>query len=180
MRENTCCFTGHRLHKLPWGANEQHDQCLWLRQQLSRAIAQAAQQGITHFISGMAQGVDLWAAEAVLALKPHHAITLEAALPFAQQSHGWHAALRQRHEAVLLQCDRVTIVSPAYHPGCFDARNRYMVAHSGQIIAVYGGGGGGTRQTLALAKREGLNVVLLNPADGCSQQQLQLGMAHYQ
>ena len=26
-RENTCCFTGHREYKLPWGSDENDPRC---------------------------------------------------------------------------------------------------------------------------------------------------------
>ena len=43
------------------------------------------EEGVTHFISGMAQGVDLYAAEIVLELKEQYPqITLECAIPYEQ------------------------------------------------------------------------------------------------
>lgn len=176
MREHTCCFTGHRLHKLPWGGDEDHPQCLLLRARLAQAIEDAAHQGVTHFISGMAQGVDLWAAQAVLALRETMPLQLEAALPFDGQALRWKQDTCRRYQQVLAQCDRVTLVSPAYHPACFEQRNRYMVARSAMIIAVYSGGRGGTRQTLAMAGKQGLQVVLLDPREGSAGMQAQVRM----
>ena len=40
-REKTCCFTGHRPDKLPWGEDESDPRCL----RLKRAIAQAVEDG---------------------------------------------------------------------------------------------------------------------------------------
>ena len=45
-------------------------------------------------------------------------------------------------------------------------RNRYMVEHSGRIIAVFDGQDGGTKRTVEYAMRQGLEVVLLPPAEG--------------
>lgn len=32
LRDITCCFTGHRSQKLPWGFNEQDERCLQMRE----------------------------------------------------------------------------------------------------------------------------------------------------
>ena len=37
-REKTCCFTGHRSAKLPWGANENDPRCLRLKPDLPDAV----------------------------------------------------------------------------------------------------------------------------------------------
>lgn len=59
MRETTCCFTGHRPKKLQKSEKE-------VVAALERAVDAAVSDGYTTFISGMAQGVDIWAAECVL------------------------------------------------------------------------------------------------------------------
>ena len=33
-REQSCCFTGHRPMKLPWGMNEEDPRCLRLKEEL--------------------------------------------------------------------------------------------------------------------------------------------------
>ena len=37
-REHTCCFTGHREYKLPWGSDENDPRCRKLQQQLFDAV----------------------------------------------------------------------------------------------------------------------------------------------
>ena len=64
----TCAFTGHRPKGL--GYPESDGRCDALKQLLRLTVRRLIQeQGVTHFISGMAQGVDLYAAEIVLELK---------------------------------------------------------------------------------------------------------------
>ena len=65
----SCCFTGHRPAKLPWGTDEGDERCLRLKARLREVIARAVDDGYTHFICGMAEGCDLYCAEAVLALR---------------------------------------------------------------------------------------------------------------
>lgn len=160
----TCCFTGHRPSRLPWGSHEEDPRCLRLKKQLDSAILQAYEQGYRHFICGMARGADLYFCEAVLALRSlHPEITLEAAIPFLGQADYWPIAERQRWNALLLQCDFETVVQHHYSNGCMDRRNRYMVDHSSLLIAVYDGiPSGGTKNTLLYALKNDLQVSILD------------------
>ena len=66
----TCCVTGHRPQKLSFGFHEEDERCIRLKELLRLHILDRLEQhGVTHFISGMALGVDLYAAEIVLAEK---------------------------------------------------------------------------------------------------------------
>lgn len=68
-KSTTCCFTGHRPDKLPWGTHEDDPRCMALKQRLDAALMQVYDGGVRHFICGMAWGADLYFAEAVLALR---------------------------------------------------------------------------------------------------------------
>ena len=68
-RQESCCFTGHRAAKLPWGYNESDPRCVRLKERIADAVLLAYQEGYRHFLCGMAQGCDLYFCEAVLALR---------------------------------------------------------------------------------------------------------------
>ena len=68
-RQESCCFTGHRPAKLPWGYNESDPRCVKLKERIADAVLLAYQEGYRHFLCGMAQGCDLYFCEAVLALR---------------------------------------------------------------------------------------------------------------
>ena len=91
MKSNTCCFTGHRPQKLPWGFNENSIDCIAMKEIAKIEIQNAIfNYGITHFISGMAIGFDMIAAELVLELKKDYPfITLECAIPCKEQDKLW-------------------------------------------------------------------------------------------
>ena len=59
-REHTCCFTGYREYKLPWGSDENDPRCRKLQQQIFDAVDAVYADGIRHFICGMANGCDLY------------------------------------------------------------------------------------------------------------------------
>ena len=156
----SCCFTGHRPAKLPWGTDEGDERCLRLKARLREVIARAVEDGYTHFICGMAEGCDLYCAEAVLALRERHSeVTLEAAIPCPTQADGWSAAQRERYRRILEQCDYETMVQERYTRECMQRRNRYMVDHSDLLIAVHDGLPGGTRYTIEYALRRGVNII---------------------
>ena len=154
-RANTCCFTGHRPEKLPWGSDETDPRCAALKQKIRDAVESAYDGGMRHFICGMARGCDFHFAEAVLTLRREKGdVTLEAAIPCAAQSGGWPEADQVRWRSLLAQCDLETLVQEQYTRGCMLRRNRYMVDHSALLIAVYDGVSGGTRHTLEYAIRQ--------------------------
>jgi uncharacterized phage-like protein YoqJ len=71
--EYTACFTGHRPQNLSCGFDEYHPACLKIKRQLLRMIIGLIEKKhVTHFISGMAIGTDMWAAEIVLELKEEY------------------------------------------------------------------------------------------------------------
>jgi len=162
-REQTCAFTGHRPDKFPFGYDFNHPLCIEIRDRLRTAIEYEIKNGIKHFISGMAMGVDLWAAEEVLKLKqeyPH--ITLEAAIPCPAQSRKWPKKFQKIYSEILNLCDKKTIISTVYTPWVMQARNRYMVDKSSVLIAVYNGTSGGTQNTLLYAMSQNLRIVELS------------------
>ena len=103
----TCAFTGHRPQNLPFGFNEEDERCIDLKKTLREQIINLIEnEGVTHFISGMAIGVDMYAAEIVLGLKASYpGITLESAIPCESQAAKWSEALRDRYFDIASKCD---------------------------------------------------------------------------
>ena len=162
--EQTCCFTGHRPDKLPFGGREQHPDCLELKERLAGEIIAMREQGITRFLSGMALGTDLWAAEAVLRLKQRDpGVALVAVIPFTGQASRWSPRNRRRYEAVLAQADETVLIRPYYTSGCMFERNRFLVEHAAHMIAVYDGTPGGTAYTVGYARQLERHIVLIDP-----------------
>ena len=161
-RLQTCCFSGHRPDKLPWGSDESDPRCLRLKEELAARLEGVYEAGYRHFLCGMALGCDLYFAEAVLALRERHPeLTLEAAVPCDGQANGWPIPAQRRYERLLAECDTVRFVQHKYTPGCMQRRNQYMVDASSLLLAVYDGRRGGTMSTLLYAKRQGLRLIVI-------------------
>lgn len=167
-RQESCCFTGHRPGKLPWGYNEEDPRCLALKRRMADAVAAAYEQGYRHFLCGMAQGCDLYFCECALALREELPdVTVEAAIPCPTQADAWPAAQRERYDRLVSSCDFETLVSARYTPSCMQRRDRYMVDHASLLIAAFDGTAGGTRYTVEYAMRRGISVVdLAIPMEG--------------
>ncbi|MDD4080116.1 MAG: SLOG family protein [Eubacteriales bacterium] len=154
-RSGICCFTGHRPEKLK---REESEILRLLEAEIKRALS----DGFTTFITGMAQGVDIWAGEIVLKLKERHpGLKLIAALPYPGCERRWRAAWKKRFANVAEKANQVISVSPAYSPGVYQKRDQWMVDHAQLVIAVYDGAPGGTEDTIAHAKERGVEVRLL-------------------
>lgn len=158
-RAATCCFSGYRAEKMPFPANDPRAGALM--EALNRAIADAAAQGYTAFLSGMSTGFDLWAAEAVLRVRKQLPIQLCCAIPFDQQADRYPPAWKRSFNRCLLAADRVFSLSRHYYAGCYAARNRFMVESSALLICYFDGQPGGTAQTVRMARQRGLELVNL-------------------
>lgn len=166
LTELICCFTGHRASQLPWGYNEHGIRFLIFKRRLRQTIISSIKIGYKYFISGMALGVDMLAAELVIELKQIYPdIILECALPCINQTAKWNDESILRYQNILSLADKVTIVSDAlYFNGCMAKRNKYMIEHSNRIIAVYNGKKyGGTYQTINMAKISKTDIVIVKP-----------------
>lgn len=167
MKQKTCCFTGHRPTKLHYGYDEEHPDCVQLKVKLAVEIEQMRKNGVTTFLSGMAQGTDIWCAEIVLDLKrsyPSEEIRLVAILPYEGQADRWSDEYRERYFNILAKTDDVVTLQARYSKDCMHKRNRYMVDSSAHLIAVYSGERGGTQYTVDYAIQKGLDVVAINPS----------------
>lgn len=142
----TCCFTGHRPEKL----HESKENVIKL---LEREINRSIVLGYNTFISGMATGVDLWAADIVLSLGQR----LIAALPYegyAARGAGFGPLYRRLMEGT----DEIITCSVKYSPSSYLKRDRWMVDNSSLIIAVYHGESGGTENTVKYAQENGKKI----------------------
>ena len=154
-RQHRCCFTGHRPEKMNIAETEV---IAWLELEIRKAIA----DGFVTFISGMARGVDIWAAEIVLRLRDEGLpIHLICASPFEGFERSWEESWKQRYANVMRKADLVKYICKGYSRACFQIRNEWMVDRSTRVIAVFNGQTGGTKNTIEYANRNGIEVKYL-------------------
>lgn len=153
-RKHRCCFTGHRPEKIV--ASEQT-----VVKALEKEIRAAIDDGFNVFITGMAQGTDIWAAEIIIHLRKTEGLQLKliAASPFDGFEQRWSIDWQKRYAAVMAEADLIRFTSSQYHRGCFQVRNEWMVDHSARVIAVFNGEKSGTKNTVDYANRHGIPVM---------------------
>ena len=152
-RSHTCCFSGYRPEKMPFRTYDPDD----------RAVELAVSQGYHTFLSGMAAGFDIWAAEAVIRARAHHDIRLLCAVPHDHQSDRFAPSWKKRYNVCLVNSDAVRVFASNYFSGCFSVRNRFMVDSSSLLICYFDGQAGGTAQTVHYAQSSGLHIINLSP-----------------
>lgn len=156
-------FTGYRPSKLPF-FGEDDPLCTDLKNRIYEAVEKLADSGATEFYTGMALGVDMWGAEAVLKLRESRPdIRLIAMIPCRDQDKKWSAADKLRYHDILSKCDKAVCMSEAYTRDCMHKRNRALVDVCDVLIAVYDGQSGGTKYTYDYAKSLRKKIVVIPP-----------------
>ncbi len=156
-------FTGYRPEKLPF-FGEDDPLCAELKSRLCVQIKSLIENGAKIFNSGMALGVDMWAAETVLELKKEYPqITLNAVIPCPEQADRWSAEHKARYQKLLKQCEKIITVEPRYTKSCMQKRNYALVELCDVLVAVFDGKRGGTMQTVNYAKTKGKRILFISP-----------------
>lgn len=161
----SCAVTGHRPQKFPWGNNEEDIRCVGLKSTLTSQIEELVRSGVTDFLSGMAEGVDTWAALTVLMLREKHTdLKLHCILPCKTQAEKWEIPAQERYHSILEQADSIIYVSREERTGCMLERNRFLVAHADLLLAVGSlTGRSGTAATVRYAQKLGRRIIAINP-----------------
>lgn len=116
-----------------------------------------------YVLTGMAIGVDQWAAEICLNMD----IPFVAALPFNGQESKWPPHSQAKYHWLLSKAHtRYVICEGTYEPWKMQRRNEWMVDSCHQVVAVWNGTPGGTSNCVAYATSKGkaIHYVPLPPA----------------
>lgn len=170
-REKAICITGHReKYVKPYKNNPDNFDitCTAVKLMLERYIEIIMGKGYTTLISGLAEGVDLWAAERVLCRKRFDKeCRLIGVMPFLKHSAGFSEEnmnllrLVERHSDLLITtCDKRNVTygknaTPYTDPNVYKRRNYYIVDNSAVVIAFCSEDNphSGTAQTVRYAQR---------------------------
>lgn len=112
-------------------------------------------------ISGMALGVDQWAAIAANTL----GIPFIAAMPCDDMWRKWPQKSQDEFHSLLDKAKEKVVVSPGPYAGWkLNARNRYIVDNCDQLLAIFDGvGNGGTANAVNYATEKNKEIILVNP-----------------
>lgn len=152
IKSHTLAFTGHR--RFDGGTI----------QPLAEAVAMMYERGYRVFMSGMAVGFDLAAAECVIDYRTAHPdVRLCCVAPFRGQQSMYSATDCARYEQIMAVADDVVCLAEEYSNGCYARRNDFLVDNASAVIAYFDGSKGGTHYTVRRAERNRLAVVNIFP-----------------
>lgn len=149
-------FTGHRPNKLGgYTIPNKTQQWVWerIREELEVLWPDKA-------ITGMAQGVDQWAAQICLIM----GIPYVAAIPFVGQESLWPEKAQKDWKFLLQNAAESIVVSEGgYAVEKMQIRNKWMVDHCDVLLAVWDGTAGGTANCVRYAEKKKKQIVRINP-----------------
>ena len=176
-RRKTLCITGHREKNIPSFEERsvyRNVTVSAVKLMLCRYIDMAVERGYENFISGLAVGTDLWAAQYIIEKRRLNSnIRLIGAMPYLRHAERfpdyYRKLLAQVEEAadflITVNDNPDIMYGPPSAEGSFSRslyrdRNYYMVDNSSAVIAFLNKEGtmSGTAQTVNYANRKGLKV----------------------
>lgn len=142
-REVTVSFTGHRTYD---------NLCC---DELYNLLNKLYKRGYRVFMSGMAMGFDIAAAEAVIRLKRNYLdVELICIIPFKGQNSKFSCDDKRRYNDIISRSDEVIILLENYSAECYMLRNNYLVDNSTVVVTYYDGSRGGTEYTVRRARKK--------------------------
>jgi uncharacterized phage-like protein YoqJ len=155
MPENIIAVTGHRPDKLPNRETGYSTPNPTYDLVMTGLISAFEHFKPTYVLTGMALGVDQWAAELCLNL----GIPYVAALPFRGQEKKWPPRSQAKFHMLLSRAYQTQVVCEGdYEPWKMQKRNEWMVNSCHMVIAVWNGTPGGTANCVAYATGVGKYV----------------------
>ena len=145
-------FTGHRTYQ------GEADEAL------REAVEALYDEGVRTFRVGMAEGFDLAAGAAVVALSERHEdVVIEAIVPFPAFALRFGVRGKMLYDSVIASADVVLYADMAYHRAIFHRRNDMLVEGADVVVAWYDGSRGGTDYTIRRAHKIGCRIINLFP-----------------
>lgn len=157
MKNQVCCFTGHRIIKMSK---------IEVNNRLDKLIEYLVSKGVIYYGCGGALGFDTLAAEAVIRARTKNPlIKLILVLPCKDQDIKWKQEDKDKYEYIKSQSDKIRYISDIYTSTCMYDRNRHLVDESCYCISLLEHYSGGTYYTFRYAKEKGLIIYNIANSD---------------
>lgn len=150
-------FTGHRPERI------RQSSMLYFYMDIVSQVRRLYSLGYRNFLSGMAEGFDLLAAQAVASLKTEYTdIRLIAVVPFRRQANRYRQENKSLYDRIMKTADETVILREDYCKDCFHRRNDYLIDNSEIVLAYWDKQPyGGTYYTVGNARMMNRTVINL-------------------
>ena len=137
MKEITCSVLGFDAYQLPFGFNEEEENCISFKNDLKNKLtALIENEHVTKFISGITPGTDMYASEIILELKKTYPfLSLESVISFEEEAVKWSESFRNRYFSVLQGCSVETVLQKHFSSDCLCKKNSYIINSSDIILS---------------------------------------------
>jgi uncharacterized phage-like protein YoqJ len=151
-------ITGHRPNnKNMGGYNLPNPKYIYICQQIDKQLRGLKPDKI---ISGMALGVDQWAANIAIKL----GIPFIAAVPFIGQEKKWPEKSQRAYNSLLRKAADIVVISDSgYTAQKMQIRNKWMVDQCDLLLGVFDGSSGGTANCIEYAKSVNRKILIIDP-----------------
>ena len=131
---------------------------------LRSTVADLYAEGVRIFRVGMAEGFDLAAGEAVVALMElYEDVVLETYVPWPMFSARFDRIDKARYDAIIAKAHIVRYSGFAFQTNIFHLRNDMLVDGAGYLIAWWNGSRSGTGYTVGRARKQRAKIINLYP-----------------
>ena len=135
----TVLITGYRAHELNI-FSQKHQGIPFIKKAIASKLLPLLEEGLEWVITPGGYGVDLWACEAVIALKPQYPeLKLSILTAFSNPEQDWKDDKKAYYQQVLKDVDYYAPVSngPYSNPRQFAARDDLLLRKSDGMIVIY-------------------------------------------
>lgn len=114
------------------------------------------------FEVGLSNNFEIMAAEMLLEYKMKYPfLKLYCVIPYRGHEKLWPLSYQEKYHDILSKADKIEVLYENCCRECILNRNKYMVSNSTNLIALYGGRGGGTKVTIDYAHEQGLDIDII-------------------
>lgn len=161
----TVAFTGYRPQKIMESLSSRGKSYLMdtihrtVLERLKVIIRLLYKEGYDVYLTGMADGFDIWGGEAVLAMQPELPDLKIVAVPAYIPKTTKDIAYYRMYARIMAASAQIYAVCPEYTRDCFDRRNEALVSNSSTLVCYFDGIKGGTANTIAKARKRDMRII---------------------
>ncbi|KHF39847.1 DUF1273 domain-containing protein [Halalkalibacter okhensis] len=135
----TIAISGYKGHELGI-FDQKHKGIYYIKKAIEQRLRSLVEEGVEWVIISGQLGVELWAAEVVIALKVDYPqVQLAVLTPFLQQEENWQEATKSYYQEIINQADFVDSITkrPYDNPAQLRQKNEFIISKVDGLLLLY-------------------------------------------